>query len=481
MTIRDVNYISDYCEVVLDKALPASSTTLQLGGEIRTAGLNSTLTETPYGSPTVEWDFKKGVLPSGLTFTRNSEAYYYDSGGFLKNAVANEPRFIYDQLTRKSLGLLIENSDTRGISNPSDFSFDGTAGITVSNTGSTIINPLGVTSSLNGVKNFSLNTALNNQHYGIFSTSITRNRANFSIYAKRSTTNAVYPILILDNGGANGVWASFNLNQGTILQTGTNGTGNSQNATIEKFRNGWYRIGISGAGGSTYIRATVSATNTTSGSQWYPSYLAVAGDNFNLWGPALGGADVSRSTNTSFIQVSGAGRDTDRLRTTGTTWSNYHNTSEGTYYFEWYTPPQYAASDSNFYYSSFNQTGCSLFRLINEISSEQIVFNVLTNSTAGQLSVTSVPLGIFSSVNTTVRKGINKIAISYKGGEISLTVNGTVAGKILFQNDAQIGITTVNFDGGSASTTSYILSNFKYYPRRFEDSTLVSMTIPSEH
>ena len=74
MTIRDVNYISDYCEVVLDKAPAASSTTLQLGGEISTAGLNSTLTETPYGSPTVEWDFKRGVLPSGLTFTRNSEA-----------------------------------------------------------------------------------------------------------------------------------------------------------------------------------------------------------------------------------------------------------------------------------------------------------------------------------------------------------------------------------------------------------------------
>jgi hypothetical protein len=481
MALSDLTYTNDYCEVVLDKAPAASSTTLQLGGEISTAGLNSTLTETPYGSPTVEWDFKKGVLPSGLTFTRNSEAYYYDSGGFLKNAVANEPRFIYDQLTRKSLGLLIENSDTRGIANPTDFGFDSTGGITLSNTGSSIINPLGVTSSLNGVKNFSLNTGTNSLHYGFFSISISRARANFSIYAKRSTTNTVYPVLILDNGVANGIWASFNLNTGTILQTGVNGAGNSQNATIEKFRNGWYRIGISGAGGANYVRASVTATNTTSGSQWYPSYVAVAGDNFNLWGPTVGGADASRSTNTSFIQVSGAGRDTDRLRTTGTTWSNYHNASEGTYYFEWYTPPQYAASDSNFYYSSFNQVGCSLFRLINEISFEQIIFNVLTNATTGQLSVTSSPLGVFSSVNTTLRKGLNKIAISYRGGEISLAVNGTGAGTILFQNEGRLGITAVNFDGGSASTTSYILSNFKYYPRRFEDSTLISMTIPSEY
>ena len=93
----------------------------------------------------------------------------------------------------------------------------------------------------------------------------------------------------------------------------------------------------------------------------------------------------------------------------------------------------------------------------------------------------SSPLGVFSSVNTTLRKGLNKIAISYRDGEISLAVNGTGAGKILFQSEGRIGITAVNFDGGSASTTSYILSKFKYYPRRFEDSTLISMTIPSEY
>src|SRR5690606_423354 len=48
------------------------------------------------------------VLDRRVTFTRASDATYWDSLGALQTAQPNEPRFDYDPVTGESLGLLIE-------------------------------------------------------------------------------------------------------------------------------------------------------------------------------------------------------------------------------------------------------------------------------------------------------------------------------------------------------------------------------------
>lgn len=52
-----------------------------------------------------------------INFTRNSVATYFDAGGTLRTAIANEPRFDHDPSNNNSLGLLIEEARTNSIRN----------------------------------------------------------------------------------------------------------------------------------------------------------------------------------------------------------------------------------------------------------------------------------------------------------------------------------------------------------------------------
>ena len=55
--------------------------------------------------PTFDSQFLAGTLPPGLTFTRSTTATYFGADGLLKTAVANEPIFEYDPVTRALLGM----------------------------------------------------------------------------------------------------------------------------------------------------------------------------------------------------------------------------------------------------------------------------------------------------------------------------------------------------------------------------------------
>jgi hypothetical protein len=55
-----------------------------------------------------------------ITFTRASIATYFDAGGTLRTAAANEPRFDHDPATGASLGLLLENFGTNFLLHSAD-------------------------------------------------------------------------------------------------------------------------------------------------------------------------------------------------------------------------------------------------------------------------------------------------------------------------------------------------------------------------
>jgi hypothetical protein len=69
-------------------------------------------------APSLNLDFLLGGLDSRITFTRASNAWYFDSAGNLVQASTNEPRFDYDPATLQARGLLIEGGRTNGIRNP---------------------------------------------------------------------------------------------------------------------------------------------------------------------------------------------------------------------------------------------------------------------------------------------------------------------------------------------------------------------------
>jgi len=62
-------------------------------------------------------DFGSGVLPSGMTFTRASAAWGFNSSGVLTAYATDAPRFVYDPATLQNLGLLIEGARTNSVRN----------------------------------------------------------------------------------------------------------------------------------------------------------------------------------------------------------------------------------------------------------------------------------------------------------------------------------------------------------------------------
>jgi hypothetical protein len=67
--------------------------------------------------PTQDLDFTTGLMPPGISFTRNGVATYFDSTGNMVTAPAQTPRFDYDPGTKVLRGLLIEQASTNTISN----------------------------------------------------------------------------------------------------------------------------------------------------------------------------------------------------------------------------------------------------------------------------------------------------------------------------------------------------------------------------
>jgi hypothetical protein len=106
-----------------------------------------------------------------------------------------------------------------------------------------------------------------------------------SLYAKQGT-NRQYVQLFFDDG-SNGPWAVYDVNAGTVTETGTRGTGGTLASTsITGVGNGWYRIAITGTVPATTGRIGLVISNSATPG-FAPSYLGDTGNNVYLWGGQL--------------------------------------------------------------------------------------------------------------------------------------------------------------------------------------------------
>jgi hypothetical protein len=69
------------------------------------------------GSTGPQYDFTTGSLPAGVTFTRASSAWGFNSAGVVTQYATDVPRFVYDPVTLQNLGLLVEGARTNSIRN----------------------------------------------------------------------------------------------------------------------------------------------------------------------------------------------------------------------------------------------------------------------------------------------------------------------------------------------------------------------------
>jgi hypothetical protein len=132
-----------------------------------------------------------------------------------------------------------------------------------------------------------------------------------SVFAKAASATSE---LIIQELGYTGRSTKFNLNSGAITFSNSAGT-----STIENFGNGWFKC--------THIETYSSGQNTLA-----YAYRSTTVDSLYLFGAQVETGSVS----TSYIPTSGSTvtRAADDLAITGSDFTNFYNTTDGTFYLE---------------------------------------------------------------------------------------------------------------------------------------------------
>lgn len=264
-------------------------------------------------------------LNSRITFTRASGATRFKSNGLMEVVGNDVARFDYDPATLQSRGLLIEESRTNLLLQSSDIS--NGAGRTYSAC-SGVANQ---TTSPTGAADAALvkEDASNSYHFiqmqlvGTISTTYTA-----SVFVKAGARQYLWVEVHTNMTGANDqVLISATLNLSTLAVTNTNGV-----TTITPVGGGWYRI----VSTCTTAASLVDTIQYRTGLSNANSIVSYAGDNtsgFYLYGAQL---EVG-SFATSYIPTTSAAvtRAGDTANITGTNFSSWYNSVEGTFICGW--------------------------------------------------------------------------------------------------------------------------------------------------
>jgi hypothetical protein len=241
----------------------------------------SALTSPDSVTPTINYNFLSGALPSGLTFTRASTGYYYNSSGILTAAATNTPRFDYNPSTLALNGLLLEGQATNSCINSGNIAaFNNSGATTVSNAG---IAPDGTTTAsllsdtLGVTQGFGV-------YQGFYSTSniiVTQ-----SFYAKAGVGGRY---CVVSFGYDSGDWVAgmYDLVNGVVSATKANGNATFLGASIQACPNGWYRISLTAQstipGYSLNIGLSNSGSASAFGNYGNVSYTGT-GASIYAWG-----------------------------------------------------------------------------------------------------------------------------------------------------------------------------------------------------
>ncbi|WP_460939150.1 phage head spike fiber domain-containing protein, partial [Spirosoma humi] len=270
-------------------------------------------------APSLNLDFRSGVMPPGLTFIRNSVATRINPSGVLETVAAHTPRFDYDPVTGQLRGLLIEETRTNSClySEQLDQATWGKSLLTVTADATTA--PSGGTSA-----ELMVPTATVGHHYpspGVLSF-VSGNTYTMSIFVKP----AGYTVVSLQT--INTVFGNYLENRfsltgnGAVLFTGAGCTN-----TITPYPNGWYRVSMTATATATltsggYFLIIRNGNNTS-------TYAGDGTSGMYFWGAQFEQGAFA----TSYIPTTSAAvtRQADVCRWTGIA-NLFNATDEGTLY-----------------------------------------------------------------------------------------------------------------------------------------------------
>ena len=419
---------------------------------------NTTDLNYPEVRPTLDLNFARvKALDPRITFTRASGGSYVGADGLIKYAGVNEPRFDHDLSTGESLGLLVERNSNNLINDSENMS-----GWSANNTSLTT----NTTETLSPYGTYTAHklTATNSgviQHTLYYYTGISNyNETAFSVWLK------------VASGSGN-----FQMNTGNVMYPGVIGGYFAVNDYLTvKYPNGWYRYIVNRNYGSTAggIALGIHLNSNALGGDYgvvSPQSFEQSGEAIYIWGPQweTNQPDV---VPTSYIPTVGSSRTraADSVIMSGTNFTNWYNTTEGTFIFELnktgYMSGYYGALfyvvDSYVRHEMYKQSGNS-----------RITYQY------GDLN-----LGIvYASLEITdgISSGKNIIFAHYKENDFGLGVNGIIkstdnSGKSSVPFGSSNPYISFGSYNGSSEFWNAHIKKITYYPKRLTNQQLQVLT-----
>jgi len=360
-----------------------------------------------------------------ITFSRGTNATYFDSAGVLKYAPNN---------------LLLQSED---------FSTTWTVtGATVSANATTA--PSGATTADKLQEDASTGSHLVTQNITFTATSYTA-----SLFAKKAERDWVR-VLFFD--GTNTFSAFFNLDTGVVGTV----TGSGATAAIQNSGNGWYRCSVTAtvlAGSGSFAPRVALADNNS-------SYTGSAGSGIYIWGAQLEeGAFPTSYIPTTTIALTRAA-DVASVNTL----SPWFNATESTIYAEVIpvsaTPPTQQAilslddgTTSNVLYFARIQTGSSANR-----------FRV-NSRTGGSIDVDK------NITSPTIQAGlVSKVVAAIKLNDFAFTIGGAAVGTDTSALVSPVNRLVIGNYPFSSGIWNGHIRRITYYPRRLSNAELVAIT-----
>ena len=242
--------------------------------------------------PALNLDFANSkALHPRMSFSRLSEATYYDESGILRTAGLNQPRFNHDPETGESLGLLIEYDATNIIPGSRQFSlFSTSRAETIKNRA---LAPDDTMSAIQiGSDTSSGSRVLHD--FGLFSPAA-NSTYTVSCYAKASGSTTFSMEL---GTGANNGQSAFDLSAGTASTPTFGGTVSNAVSYIQPIRNGWYRCILVVTHGSSWS----GATNIAFYDQTNFNDNGTKKEGILVWGPQIESGTFATSYKPSYIE-----------------------------------------------------------------------------------------------------------------------------------------------------------------------------------
>jgi len=227
--------------------------------------------------------------PLPFDFTRASSATVVNKAGLIETVGSGEPRIDFSNDAKGAL--LLEPTRSNLIIYSEDFSQSAWVKTNIAITSNNTISPDG---ALNGTK-LNENT-VSSTNFRLRGSSVVTTGANtLSIFAKASERNWIK----LRENAQTGRYAFFDLKNGIVGQT------NADDAIIEYYGNGWYKLSI------TDVLTSVALDVRIAIADGVDSYNGVIGNGVYVWGAQIEQGSYATSYIPNFGNLAGATRSAD--------------------------------------------------------------------------------------------------------------------------------------------------------------------------